>query len=114
MLTPQLTLALHHTSAVFQHKGLVHNSLEILKVLGLQSVGQSIIQCIEETFLLLLISVNLIGSIVRQLSELDDTLVHRQGSLLQILELLLQLDHSMGNMVSMKSSCKLKPVDALR
>jgi hypothetical protein len=65
MLTHQLTLALHHTSIVLQHKGRVHHSLEILKVPGLQSIDQSIIQSSEETFLLFLISVNLIGSLAR-------------------------------------------------
>jgi hypothetical protein len=114
MLTHQLTLALHHTSIVLQHKGRVHHSLEILKVPGLQSIDQSIIQSSEETFLLFLISVSLIGSLARQLSEYGDVLIHRHGSLLQILELLLQLDHSLGNMVSTESSSKLRPVDALR
>jgi hypothetical protein len=49
-------LALHHTSAVLQHRSLVHHPLEILKV---SSIGQSIIQAIQKTFLLLLISVDL-------------------------------------------------------
>jgi hypothetical protein len=35
------------------------------KVLGLQSIGKYIIQTIQETFPLLLISVHLIGSIAR-------------------------------------------------
>jgi hypothetical protein len=49
MLTHQLTLALHHTSAVLQHKSLVHHPLKVLKILGLQSIGQSIIQAIQKT-----------------------------------------------------------------
>jgi hypothetical protein len=89
MLMHQLTLALHHTYVVLQHKSLVYHHLEILKVLSFQSIGQSIIQTIEETFLLLLISVDLIGSIARQLGKHGDILIHRHGSLLQILELLL-------------------------
>jgi hypothetical protein len=65
--------------------------------------------------LLLLISVHLIGSIVRQLGELGDIHIHRHRSLLQILELLLlQLDHTFRNIVSMESSSKLRLVDALR
>jgi hypothetical protein len=108
-------LALSHTSAILQHKSLVHHPLEILKVLSFQSIGQSIIQVIQEALLLLLISVNFMGSIARQLSELGDVLIHRHGSLLQILELLfLKLDHSLGNMVCMESSSKLRLVDALR
>jgi hypothetical protein len=62
MLTHQLMLTLHHTSAVLQHKSHVHHPLEILKVSGLQSVGQSIIQAIQEALLLLLISVNFMGA----------------------------------------------------
>jgi hypothetical protein len=89
MLTDQLTLALHHTSAVLQHKSLVHHPLEILKVLSLQSIGQSSIQDIQETFLLLLFSVNLMRGIAGQLGELSDVLVHRHGPLFQILKLFL-------------------------
>jgi hypothetical protein len=82
-------LVLHHSSAVLQHKSLVHHPLEIHKVLGLQSIGQSIIQSIQKAILLLLISVHFIGSIVRQLSELGDILIDKHGPLFQILELLL-------------------------
>jgi hypothetical protein len=35
----QLTLALHHSSVILQHKGLVHHPLEVLKVSSLQSIG---------------------------------------------------------------------------
>jgi hypothetical protein len=72
----QLTLVLNNTSVVLQHKSLVHHPLEVLKVSGHQSVGQSIIQTIQEIFLLLLISVYLIGSITRQLGNTSDVLVH--------------------------------------
>jgi hypothetical protein len=58
-------LALHHSSTVLQHKSLIHHPLEILKVSGLQSIGQSIIQSIQETLMLILISVHIIGSIAR-------------------------------------------------
>jgi hypothetical protein len=64
MLMHQLAPMLHHTSAILQHKSLVHHPLEILKVPGLQSIGQSIIQAIQEAILLLLIRVHFIGSIV--------------------------------------------------
>jgi hypothetical protein len=115
MLTHQLTLALHHTSAVLQHKNLAHHPLEILKDPDLQRIGQSIIQSIQKAILLLLISVHFIGSIASQVSELGDILVHRHGPLLQILKLLLlQLHDSLGYMVWKESSSKLQPVDALR
>jgi hypothetical protein len=57
MLMHQLTLALHHNSAVLQHKSVVHHPLEVFTILGLQSIGQSNIQAIQETHMLLLISV---------------------------------------------------------
>jgi hypothetical protein len=46
MLMHQLTLVLHHTSVVLQHKSLVHHPMEVLKILGLHSIGQYIIQAI--------------------------------------------------------------------
>jgi hypothetical protein len=65
--------------------------------------------------MLLHISVYLIGSIARQLGEASNVLIHRHGSLLQIMELLLlELHHTFRNMVSAKSCSKLRPVDALR
>jgi hypothetical protein len=50
-------------SVILQHKSLVHHPLEVLKVSSFQSIGQSIIQAIQETFLLLLISVDLMRGI---------------------------------------------------
>jgi hypothetical protein len=58
MLMHQLTLVLHHTSTILQHKSLVHHPLKVLKVLSLQSIGQPIIQVIQETLMFLLISVD--------------------------------------------------------
>jgi hypothetical protein len=85
----QLTLVLHHSSVILYHKGLVHHPLEVLKVSSLESIGQSITQTIQETLLFLLISVNFMWGVARQLSELGDVLVHRHGPLFQILKLLL-------------------------
>jgi hypothetical protein len=65
ILTHQLTLALHHSSAIFQHNGLVHYPLEVLKVLSLQSIGQPIIQVIQEILLFLLISVDFMRGVAR-------------------------------------------------
>jgi hypothetical protein len=79
MLMHQLTLALYYTSVNLQHKSLVHHSMEVLKVSSIQGIGQPIIQAIEETFMLLLISVDLMRGIARQLSELGDVLIHRHG-----------------------------------
>jgi hypothetical protein len=90
MLT-HLTIVLHHASVILQHKGLVHHPLEVLKVSGLQSIRQSI----QETVLLLLIGVNFMRGIARQLSEFGDILIHRHGPPFEILKLHpLQLDHS--------------------
>jgi hypothetical protein len=58
-------LELHQTSMILQHQCLVHHPLEVLKVSSLQSIGQSIIQVIQETFPLLLIGVDVMRGIVR-------------------------------------------------
>jgi hypothetical protein len=89
--------------------------LEVLKVSSLQSIGQPIIQAIQETLLFLLISVNFKWGVVRQLSELGDVLIRRHAPLFQILKLLLlYLDNSLGNMMWTESSSQLWPIDALR
>jgi hypothetical protein len=114
MLTHQPMLVFHHASVVLQQKSIIHHPLEVLKVSSLQSIGQSFIQAIQETFVLLLISVDLMRGIVRQLSELSDILVRRHGPLFQILKhFLLQLDHFLGNVMWTESSSKIRPVDAL-
>jgi hypothetical protein len=87
MLMHQLMLVLYHTSTVLQHKSLVQHPLEVLKVPGFQSIGQPIIQGIQETHLFLFISVNFMKGIATQLSELGDTLIHRYGPLFLIIKL---------------------------
>jgi hypothetical protein len=114
MLTHQLMLVLHYTSSILQHESLVHHPLEVLKVSSLQSISQPIIQDIQETLIFLLISVDFMRGLARQLSELGDVLIHRYGPLFQILKLfLLQLDNSLVNMICTESSSELRPVDAL-
>jgi hypothetical protein len=114
MLMRQLMLMLYHASVVLQHKSLVHHPFEVLKVLSLQRIGQPIIQAIQETFLLLIISVNLMRGIAGQLGELSNVLVHSHGLMFQILKLfLLQLDHALGNMMCMESNPEFRPVVAL-
>jgi hypothetical protein len=113
-LMHHLTLVLHHASVILQFKCLVHHPLDVLKVSSRQSIGQSIMQAIQETFLLLLISVDLMQGIAGQFSELSDLLIHRHGPLFQILKLFHpQLDHSLGNMMRIESSSEFQPVDAL-
>jgi hypothetical protein len=85
----QLMLAHHYTSVVLKYKSLVHHPMEVVKVPGLQSIGQSILQTIQETLLLPLVSVNFMRSIARQPSELGDILIHGHGPMFQMLELLL-------------------------
>jgi hypothetical protein len=58
-------LALHYSSVVLLHKGLVYHPLEVLKIFVLQSIGQPIIQAVQETLLFLLISVNFMRGITR-------------------------------------------------
>jgi hypothetical protein len=65
MLMHQFTIVLHHSSVILQHKGLDYHPLEVLKISGLQSIGQPIIQAIEEAFLLLLISVDFLRGVTR-------------------------------------------------
>jgi hypothetical protein len=86
MLMHQLTLALYHSSVIFWHEGLVHHPLEVLKVSSLRSIGQPIIQTIKETFLFLLISVDFMWAVARQMSELGDILIDRHRPLFQILK----------------------------
>jgi hypothetical protein len=70
-------------------EGLVHHPLEVLKISDLQSIGQPIVQAIQETLMFLLISVDFMRGVTRQLSELGDVLIHRHGPMFQILKLLL-------------------------
>jgi hypothetical protein len=58
-------LALHHTSVILQYRSLVHHPLEVFKVLSIQSIGQPIIQAIQETLLFLLNIVDFMWGIVR-------------------------------------------------
>jgi hypothetical protein len=89
LLMHQLMIALHHSSTILQHKGLVHHPLEVLKISGFQSIGLPIIHAIQETLMFLLTSVDFMWGVKRQLSELGDVFVHRHGPLFQILKLLL-------------------------
>jgi hypothetical protein len=62
----------------------------------------------------LLISVDFMRGVARQLSELGDVLIHRHGPLFRILKLLLlYLDNSLGNMMFTKSGSELWSVDDL-
>jgi hypothetical protein len=79
-----------------------------------QGVSKSITQIIEETLLLLLASVHIIGCIARKLCETSDILAHHHGSMFQILELLLELDNTLCHMVGTKSNPEFLSVDALR
>jgi hypothetical protein len=70
----------------------------------------SIIQSIEETLLLLLIGIHIIGSIARKLRETSDILSHHHRSLLQILELLrLKLDNALRYEMRPESHLELIP-----
>jgi hypothetical protein len=95
-------------------KSLVYHGLKILEVSGFQSIGKSILQSIEETLLLLLIGIHIIWSIVGKLREMADVLTHRHGSLVQILELLLDLDNTLRYVMRSESHLELIPVDGVR
>jgi hypothetical protein len=59
--------------------------------------------------LLLLIGVHIIRSIVGKLCETSDILAHCDGSLLQILELLLKLDNALRYVMRVESHLELIP-----
>jgi hypothetical protein len=114
-LTLLLALAWQYSSSVLKHKSLVYHGLKILEVSGFQSIGKSILQSIEETLLLLLVSIHVIWSIAGSLRETSDVLAHCHGSLLQILELLLlELDNTLRYMMRSASHLELILVDGVR
>jgi hypothetical protein len=63
--------------------------------------------------LLILVGVHIVWSIAGKLREMSDILTHHIGSLLQILELLLELDNTLRYMMRPKSHLKLIPVDGV-
>jgi hypothetical protein len=102
-LTLLLVLAWQYSSSVLQHKSLVYHGLKILEVSGLQSLGKSILQSIEETLLVPLIGIHIIWSVAGKLREMGDVLTHRHESLLRILELLLELDNTLRYVMRLKA-----------
>jgi hypothetical protein len=64
--------------------------------------------------LLLLVSIHVIWSVAGKLREMSDILAHRHGSLLQILELLLELDNTLRYMMRTESHLELILVDGVR
>jgi hypothetical protein len=92
---------------------LVYHGLKVLKVSCFQSISMFIIQTIEETLLLLLVDIHIIGSVARKLREMSDILAHRHGSLLQILELLLELDKTLRYMMRAEGHLGLIPNDGV-
>jgi hypothetical protein len=82
--------------------------------LGFQSISKSIIQSVEETLLLLLVGIHIIGSIAGKLRETSDILAHHHGTLLQILKLLLNLDNALRYLMRAKSHLELILVDGVR
>jgi hypothetical protein len=112
-LTLLLVLAWQYSSLILEHKSLVYHGLEILELTGFQSIGKFIIQSIQESLFLLLIGIHVIGSVVGKLRETSDILTHRHGSLLQILERLLELDNALRYMMRAESHLELIPVDGV-
>jgi hypothetical protein len=88
--------------------------MKVLKVSGFQSISKSTIQTAEETVLLLLIGIHIIGSVAGKLHETSDILAHRHGSLLQVLELLrLELDNTLRYMMRAEGHLELIPIDGV-
>jgi hypothetical protein len=93
---------------------LVYHGLKVLEVSAFQSISKSIIQTIEETLLLLLVGIHIIGSVVRMLHETIDILAHPLGALLQILELLIfELDNALRYMMRAEGHLELIPIDGV-
>jgi hypothetical protein len=113
-LTLLLALARQYSSSALEHKSLVYHGLKILKVSSFQSISKSIIQSIEETLLLLLVDIHVIWSVAGKLREMGDVLTHHHGSLLQILELLLELDNTLRYVMRSESHLDLILVDGVR
>jgi hypothetical protein len=109
-----LALAWQYYSPIFEHKSLVYHGLEILEATCFQSIGKSIIQPVEETPLLLLNGIHIIGSVAGKLCEIGDILTHCHRSLLQILELLLELDNALRYVMGAESHLELILVDGIR
>jgi hypothetical protein len=109
-----LARAYQYSSSILEHKGFVYHGLEILEVTCFQSISKSIIQTIEETVLLLLLSIHIVWSVTGKLRQMSDILSHYYGSLLQILKLLLELDNTLGFVMRSESHLELIPVDAFR
>jgi hypothetical protein len=63
---------------------------------------------------LLLVGVYFIGSVEGELREMSNILTHYHRSLLQILELLLDLDYTLGYVMRSEDYLELIPVDAVR
>jgi hypothetical protein len=66
-----------------------------------------------KTLFLLLISIHVIWSVVGKLCEISDILAHHRGSLLQILELLLELDYALRYVMREEGHLELIPVDGV-
>jgi hypothetical protein len=64
--------------------------------------------------LLLLVGIHVVWSIAGKLHETGDILTHRHGSLLQILELLLELDNTLRYVMRSESHLELILVDGVR
>jgi hypothetical protein len=64
--------------------------------------------------LLLLVSIHVIRSIAGKLCEMSDILARHHGSLLQILELLVELDYALRYVMGSENHLELIPVDGVK
>jgi hypothetical protein len=64
--------------------------------------------------MLLLVGIHVVGSVVGELRETSDVLAQCHGSLLQILELLLELDYTLRYVMRSESHLELILVDGVR
>jgi hypothetical protein len=107
-------ILLHLLYLILDDDRLVNQMLEIWVVSVEQLKLDLIIETLEKCILLLLIGVDVIDGIPRQLNELIQVFAHHHTSLVQIWDFLLcQLKDAIGHVVSPETSLELIPVDSL-
>jgi hypothetical protein len=94
-----LAILLYFLDLILNHKGLIDHVLEIGVISVEQLESNVIIQPIQEHVLLLLIYIDVIRGVSRQLDQWIEVLIHRHAALFQVSELLLQVHSATGHIV---------------
>jgi hypothetical protein len=107
-------ILLHLFQLILDDDGLVNQMLKIW-VIGVEQVKLDlIIETVEKHILLLLVSVDIVNGIPRQMNELIQVLIHHHTPLVQVREfLLLQLKDATGHVVDPEMSLELIPANSI-